>query len=55
VVGKGDGSDTVGLEIGEGDEPFLRLLRRTERSDSGVEGFASVLDEGLGLNIQQMK
>jgi hypothetical protein len=39
----------VGSEICAGCEPFLRLLRRTERSDSRVEGFASVLDEGLGL------
>ena len=49
AVGKDDGSDTVGLEICEGDEPFLRLLRRTDRSDSAVEGFASELDESFGL------
>jgi hypothetical protein len=49
AVGKGDGSETVGLEICEGDEPFLRLLRRTDRSDSAVEGFASEPEEGFGL------
>jgi len=42
------GADDFGA--GERDkEPFLRPLRRAERSDSGVEGFANVLDSGCGL------
>lgn len=50
MVGNGDASGIVRLGAGEEDnEPFLRLLRRAERSDSGVEGFAEGLGESFGL------
>ena len=51
ALGNADGSDDVafGTAAGEGDgdrDPFLRLRRRADRSESGVEGFHDI---GFGL------
>jgi hypothetical protein len=37
------------LWVGDSDEPFLRPLRRAERSASGVEGLTEVVGKGFGL------
>lgn len=51
AVGTGvllEGCDLLGAGDGDGDrDPFRRLRRRDERSDSGVAGLLS--DIGLGL------
>ena len=51
AAGNGDESDatTVFGAGDEDDEPFLRLLRRVDKSDSGVWAFATGSDNGCGL------
>lgn len=57
AVGTGvarDGGGTLGASEGDGEgdkEPFLRLRRRAERSDSGVGCLEVVSKMGLGLSI----
>ena len=51
AAGNGDKSNTTAVfgAVDEEEEPFLRLLRRADRSDSGVWDVAEVLDNGCRL------